>query len=338
MAIPYRGPNGLDRSGVIPGYRIRMAVTNLEEEVYRIGRALIETAGRHRPQPWEGEWWYQRLLRWAVEDEVFKVQLLRFIDVFPMLRDAEAVAVHLRDYFGEEAVDRLPLRLGTTFATSGVTRGLMARVVARSVRTVGHRFIAGRTAQEALPVLRRLHRQGYAFTLDLLGEATLSEAEAKAYQGRYLELIETLAEEARRWPPNPRLDQAPWGAVPRLNISIKLTSLYSQFDPIAPEATSARVRERLRPILRRAIAAGAFVNIDMEQYEHRDLTLRILRDLLVEPEFAAYPHVGAALQAYLYDTARDIDSLALFAQQRGTPIAVRLVKGAYWDEERIVHA
>jgi len=77
--------------------------------------------------------------------------------------------------------------------------------------------------------------------------------------------------------------------LPRVNVSIKLSSLFSQFDPMAPENTSAVVRERLRPILRAAIKHRAFVNIDMEQHSFKDVTIRIFQEVLDEPEFRAWP-------------------------------------------------
>jgi RHH-type proline utilization regulon transcriptional repressor/proline dehydrogenase/delta 1-pyrroline-5-carboxylate dehydrogenase len=309
-----------------------------EQEISHLGRDLIEVMDRHRPHLWEGEWWYEQLLRRVVADEALKTQMLRFVDVFPMLQDEEAIVSHFRDYFGGEELSLLPRRLSTALSSSALARPVLARLVERSVLEVGRRFIAGRTAREAVPVLEKLHLDGLGFSLDLLGEATVSEAEADEYQARYLELVDTLDRVVRSWPANPALDEAPWGEVPRLNISIKLTSLYSQFSSTAPDDTSARVCERMRPIMRRAVQAGAFVNVDMEQYEHKELTLRILRDLLAEPEFAGYPHVGVALQTYLFETADDLRDLAQFSKDRGAPLTIRLVKGAYWDEERIVNA
>ncbi|MDP2950069.1 MAG: L-glutamate gamma-semialdehyde dehydrogenase [Chloroflexota bacterium] len=315
-----------------------MTTHETEREIYNLGRDLIEVMDRHRPHLWEGEWWYEQLVRRAVSDEALKTQLLRFVDVFPMLQDEEAVASHFRDYFGGDDLGLLPRRLSTALTSSGLARPVLSRLVQRSVLEVGRRFIAGRTAREAVPVLEGLHRQGLGFSLDLLGEATVSEAEADEYEARYIELLDTLDRIVRDWPANPALDEAPWGAVPRLNISIKLTSLYSQFIPTAPDDTAAQVCERMRPIMRRAVEAGAFVNVDMEQCQHKDLTLRILRDLLAEPEFASYPHVGVALQTYLFETLDDLRGLAEFAKDRGAPLTIRLVKGAYWDEERIVNA
>ncbi len=314
-----------------------MASYETEQEIERLGSELIEVMDRHRPRLWEGEWWYEQLLRRAVSNDALKTQILRFVDVFPMLEDQNAIVGHFRDYFGGENRSLLPRGLSTALSWSELARPGFARLVRRSVLQVGRRFIAGRTAKEAIPLLGRLHRQGLGFSLDVLGEATVSEAEADEYQARYLELLDTLHRVVRRWPARPDIDEAPWGAVPRLNISIKLTSLYSQFNSLAPAETSARVRDRLRPIVRRAVEAEAFVNVDMEQYAHRELTLRILRDLLAEPEFTGYPHLGIALQTYLYEAADDVRDLAEFARERGAPLTIRLVKGAYWDEERIVN-
>ena len=53
------------------------------------------------------------------------------------------------------------------------------------------------------------------------------------------------------------------------------------------------------------------------------------------PAYKAYPYAGIAVQAYLKETGHDLDDLIQWAQQRGSPITVRLVKGAYWDADSI---
>ncbi|MGE3780325.1 MAG: L-glutamate gamma-semialdehyde dehydrogenase, partial [Pirellulaceae bacterium] len=54
-----------------------------------------------------------------------------------------------------------------------------------------------------------------------------------------------------------------------------------------------------------------------------------------EPEFRDRADVGIVIQCYLKDAARDLHELADWAERRGAPIWVRLVKGAYWDYETI---
>ena len=174
---------------------------------------------------------------------------------------------------------------------------------------MARRFIAGSTVAEALDAIAAMRRRSLAFTIDLLGEATITEAEAEQYQQQYLELIEGLSREVNAWPAVPLIDRDAAGPMPRVNVSVKLSSLYSQFDPIDPEATSDAVRGRLRPILRLARRHGAFVNFDMEQYAFKDVTLRIFREVLAEPEFRDWPDVGIAIQAYLRDTDADLAEL-----------------------------
>ena len=184
--------------------------------------------------------------------------------------------------------------------------------------------------------------QSLAFTVDLLGEATITEVEAEESRDEYLDLIAGLSRSVDDWPANPLIDADETGKLPRVNVSVKLSSLYSQFDPIDPAGTSRAVRARLRPILRAARRSGAFVNIDMEQYAFKDLTLHLFRTVLDEPEFRDWSDVGIAIQAYLHDSDRDLRELAAWSRRRrdktGASVWVRLVKGAYWDFESIVAA
>jgi RHH-type proline utilization regulon transcriptional repressor/proline dehydrogenase/delta 1-pyrroline-5-carboxylate dehydrogenase len=151
----------------------------------------------------------------------------------------------------------------------------------------------------------------------------------------YLRLVKGLSTEVNSWPENPLIDRDESGPLPRVNVSVKLSALYSQFDPIDPAGSTRAVRERLLPILRSAREHRAFVNVDMEQYEYKDLTLHVFEQVLMEDEFRDWPDVGIAIQAYLRDTAADLTRLRDWARRRGTGVWVRLVKGAYWDYETI---
>src|SRR5205823_985150 len=142
-----------------------------------------------------------------------------------------------------------------------------------------------------------------------------------------------LGREARHWPAVPRLDTAPWGPLPRVNVSVKLSALHPWLEPADPEGGAAAVKRRLRPILEVARANGAHIHVDMEDRRLRDLTLRIFMDLAEEPEFRHERNLGIVLQAYLKDAEADASRLIAWARRRGTPMSVRLVKGAYWDYE-----
>jgi RHH-type proline utilization regulon transcriptional repressor/proline dehydrogenase/delta 1-pyrroline-5-carboxylate dehydrogenase len=264
-----------------------------------------------------------------------RVQLFRFIDVIPSLRSDASARRHLAEYL-DEAGDRVPrwLRLATAMAPPG---RLGARALAAAARLasehMARRFIAGENPAEALSTVRALRRQGLAFTADLLGEAVISEPEAEVYQQTCLDLIRGLAGPLAAEPEIARIDRDDLGPIPRVNLSLKLTSLTARFDALHAETTARRVAGRLRPILRTARDLGAYVHVDMEQYAHKDLTFALFKSVLTEPEFRDWPDVGVVAQAYLPETGDDLAALAEWARARGTPVTVRLVKGAYWDYE-----
>jgi len=310
----------------------------IERETQVIGREIFARLQTESPSVWQLAWWDEKILDWCMRDETLKVQMFRFIDVLPMLKTSEQVAQHLQEYFlAHKELFPIAVQWGLNFASP---RSPAARAVAMAVRRnatrVAQRFIAGATAAEALLAIRKLRRQNQAFTLDLLGEATLSEAEADVYQQRYLDLLTSFAAAAQTWEPVALIDTDHAGPVPRVNVSLKLTALYSQFDPIDPEDSTQRVTARLRPLLRTAKEVGAFVTIDMEQYRYKDLTLRVFKEICAEEEFRAWPHVGIVLQAYLHETEQDLRDLLAWVKGRGTPIGVRLVRGAYWDYETVI--
>jgi RHH-type proline utilization regulon transcriptional repressor/proline dehydrogenase/delta 1-pyrroline-5-carboxylate dehydrogenase len=317
-----------------------VAASDLEHLTHAYGREIFARLGRTGPLLFTPAWWDERLMEWTMADETRKVHLFRFIDVLPLLHSPPQIARHLREYFAE-AGEHLPgwMRLGIQLLPeNGLLGGLVARAANGSAKRMARRFIAGSNVEEALATVTRLRNRSLTFTVDLLGEATITEAEADLYQHEYLELIEGLCRTVNTWPALDLIDRDPQGPLPRVNVSVKLSSLYSQFDPIDPEGTGHAVLTRLRPILRAARRNHAFVNIDMEQYAFKDLTLSLFRQVLEEDEFRDWPDAGIALQAYLCDCEQDLHDLAAWVERRGMPVWVRLVKGAYWDYETIIAA
>lgn len=312
-------------------------VQRVEQATQRIGRELWEHLNRRKPTVFERRWWLDHILEWAMQDESVKVQMFRFVDVLPMLKTSEQVTRHLQEYF-DEVRSQLPVavRLGLDVAQPDSLLGKALAINARTnARKMAERFIAGTKAEEVFHNVGKLRKRGLAFTLDLLGEAVISEKEAVAYQQAYLHLIEGLAPMVNDWPEDPVLDRDHAGWTPRCNVSLKLSALDCRFDPMDPTGTSQRVRKRLRPLFRLARRLDAYVHVDMEHYEYKDLTLRIFREICEEEEFRDWPDCGIVIQTYLPDAGHDLEQLLEWARKRGTSIWVRLVKGAYWDYETV---
>jgi len=312
-------------------------LARIEASTQEIGRDLLARTDRDQPSPWERRWWDDRIMSWAMQDESVKAQMFRFIDVLPMLDSSEAVTGHLQEYF-HDVRRHLPsaVRLGLAVAAPRSIAGRALAIAARrNAMSHARRFIAGTTQNEVLAAAMRERKLKRAFTLDLLGEAVTSEPEADRYLRGYVELIEGIGPTVNRWAEVPQIDRASIVELPRVNVSIKLSALDSQFDPIDPVGTAARVKGRLRTLLRAARSQRAFVNIDMESYRTKDLTLDIFEQVMMEEEFRDTSDVGIVIQCYLKDSAGDLRRLRDWAARRGRPVWVRLVKGAYWDYETV---
>ncbi len=311
-----------------------------EAKTQEIARQLLQATREKRSffaQVRDQMRWDDKLLAWAMSNPGLRVQLFRFIDCLPALHSTTEIARHLQQYLGEESVElpsALKAILNFTDPHSPPAQ-IAAATISKAVETLAHKYIAGENIQQVIKTIERLRKEKMAFTIDLLGEAVITEAEAQSYLQGYLDLMEQLTAQAKHWSKVEEIDRADGESLPQVQVSVKLTAFYSQFDPIDPEGSKEKVCDRIRILLRRAKELGAGIHFDMEQYDYKDMTLSILKELLMEEEFRSRTDVGMVLQAYLRDSEQDLRDLIAWGKQRGYPITVRLVKGAYWDQETI---
>src|SRR6266536_3235669 len=306
-------------------------MTSLQSEIEQRGRRIFELVDKHPESLFSKAGFYQRLLTISMRDEQLKLQLFRFVDVLPSLRTSGEVVEHLQEYFVEAHDSRkLSEFLGAGIRLARIVPWLSGPILRWNVSEMARQFIAGRNSNDVLRILRKRRTQKIGFTVDLLGEAVVSETEADEYAARYLDLLEGLARETRNW-------TDPLGKnselFPVVNVSVKISALYSQISPEDPADAIAHLAPKLRPLLRRARELGAFINFDMESYAHKNTTLELFKTIFTEEEFKDWSHAGIVTQAYLRDSEADLRDLIEWGRARGTRFAVRLVKGAYWDYE-----
>ena len=311
-----------------------------ETKTQEIARQLIQTTrnksnifGRIR----DGMRWDDKLMDWTMSNPGLRVQMFSFIDTIPALQSKTEIARHLQQYMSAEEVE-LPDALKGILNFSepdSFPAQTAAATITKAVETLAYKYISGENINEVIKTIDRLRKDGMTYTIDLLGEAVITETEAESYLQRYLDLIEQLSQKAQNWQRKEGIDLADGEEIPQIQVSVKLTAFYSQFDPLNPEGSKEKVCDRIRLLLRKAQETGAAIHFDMEQYEYKDLTLQILKELLTEEEFINRTDLGITLQAYLRDSYQDLQGVIEWAKQRGNPITVRLVKGAYWDRETI---
>ena len=168
-------------------------------------------------------------------------------------------------------------------------------------RKLSSRFVAGLTVEDALRVTRDLNRQGFAVSLDSLGESVRSEAQAIAAAGLYHQLLDAIAEEKLN-----------------ANVSVKLTG-------VGMDVSHELAEKTVGDMVAHASRLQNFVRIDMEGSPYTEATIALTEHLHAKNPGA----VGTVLQAYLFRTAEDAARLL----RQG--IRIRLCKGAYKEAASI---
>src|SRR5438477_2015518 len=301
----------------------------LQREIEQRGRRIFELVDKYPESLFSKAGFYQRLMTFSMRDERFKTQLFRFVAVLPSLRRSSEIIQHLEQYFSNTN-NGFHALVGTGVRLARLFPWISAPVLRWNVSETARQFIAGRNPDEVIATLRKRRAQRIGFTVDVLGEAVVSEAEADEYAARYADLLDKLARETNNWADPLGINAE---LFPVVNLSVKISALYSQLTPADPADAIAHLGTKLRPLLRRARELGAFINFDMESYALKNTTLELFKTVFSEEEFKDWPHAGIVIQAYLRDADRDLLDLVDWGRARRTRFAVRLVKGAYWDYE-----
>jgi proline dehydrogenase len=163
------------------------------------------------------------------------------------------------------------------------------------------RFMPGETIDDALAAARQLADKRVATLVTHLGENIEDRSEAESVTNHYLDVLQRIS-----------------AASLPTEVSVKLTQLGLDLDHEYCYANLARLIEATPP--------DKTLWIDMEQSPYVDATLEIYLRAR-----KAYASVGVCVQAYLYRTQKDLDSLIAIGA------AVRLVKGAYNEPAEIAY-
>lgn len=163
--------------------------------------------------------------------------------------------------------------------------------------------------------IKKRKEEGTRVNVNVIGEIVLGEAEADERVEKYIKILN-----------NPHIDY----------ISIKISTLFSQINPLAHDWSVEQISNKLQKIYDVALEENKFVNLDMEEYKDVSLTIDVFKKTLSQERFKSL-HAGIVLQTYLPDALELAKDLAVWAKDRvesgGAPIKVRLVKGANQEME-----
>jgi RHH-type proline utilization regulon transcriptional repressor/proline dehydrogenase/delta 1-pyrroline-5-carboxylate dehydrogenase len=312
--------------------------SNFESRVRETGLRLYAFAEGETPSLFKKEYWIGKVMDWSMKNEAFKTEMFRFVDVFPYLKRPESVAKHIQEYFCQPDQDfPKAMQWGLKLVSpKSMAAKVAAKSITKNITSMGKQFIVGANLQEAAPVMKKLRDQGIAWTMKILKEAVTSKKDEEEFVTEQIKLLEDFNEIQKKWPALGNVSgDLDWGFTPKNNISLMASCLFSQYmtKACAFDYSVDMAKERLRPILRKAMDLGAYVMMDIEHTPIRDLTLAIYQSIKEEPEFRDYPHTGIAFQAYLRDSEALLKDLIAWVNEQKINCGIRLVKGAFWDEE-----
>ncbi|QCP51684.1 bifunctional proline dehydrogenase/L-glutamate gamma-semialdehyde dehydrogenase PutA [Trinickia violacea] len=194
--------------------------------------------------------------------------------------------------------------------------------VAYAMRLLGKQFVTGQTIEEAIRVAKSREGQGYRYSYDMLGEAALTEEDARAYFESYRHAIEAIGKDA-----------AARGPIEGPGVSVKISGLHPRYELSQRERVIEELYPRLLSLAELAKKYGIGFHLDQEESARFDLTLEMLERLCLEPSLRGWNGIGISLQSYQKRGRFVAEWLIALARSTGRRINTRLVKGAYWDTE-----
>ncbi|MDF3862936.1 trifunctional transcriptional regulator/proline dehydrogenase/L-glutamate gamma-semialdehyde dehydrogenase [Pseudomonas denitrificans (nom. rej.)] len=199
---------------------------------------------------------------------------------------------------------------------------LIRKGVDMAMRLMGEQFVTGETIAEALANAANMESRGFRYSYDMLGEAALTEEDAKRYLASYEQAIHAIGKASHGR-----------GIYEGPGISIKLSALHPRYS----RAQYDRVMDELYPtvlgLVKMARDYDIGINIDAEEADRLEISLDLLERLCFEPSLAGWNGIGFVIQAYQKRCPYVIDYVIDLAKRSRHRLMIRLVKGAYWDSE-----
>src|SRR3954469_22458182 len=199
---------------------------------------------------------------------------------------------------------------------------LIRKGVDLAMRMLGNQFVTGQTIDEAIKNGQGNEARGYRYSYDMLGEAALTEADAKNYYASYETAIHAIGKAS-----NGR------GIKDGPGISVKLSALHPRYSRAQHARVMSELLPRVKSLVLLAKKYNIGLNIDAEEADRLEISLDMMEALAFDSELAGFDGIGFVVQGYQTRCPFVIDYLVDLAGRSGRKFMVRLVKGAYWDAE-----
>ncbi|MBD9629875.1 trifunctional transcriptional regulator/proline dehydrogenase/L-glutamate gamma-semialdehyde dehydrogenase [Pseudomonas sp. PDM19] len=199
---------------------------------------------------------------------------------------------------------------------------LIRKGVDMAMRLMGEQFVTGETIAEALANAANMESRGFRYSYDMLGEAALTDEDAKRYLASYEQAIHAIGKASHGR-----------GIYEGPGISIKLSALHPRYSRAQYDRAMDELYPTVLGLVKMARDYDIGINIDAEEADRLEISLDLLERLCFEPSLAGWNGIGFVIQAYQKRCPYVIDYVIDLAKRSRHRLMIRLVKGAYWDSE-----
>ena len=290
----------------------------------------------------EMDGWVNRFLQQYRLNTAEGKALLSLAEAFLRVPDRETADMLIRDKLGEADWGAHSGKSDSTLVNSAtwglvITRSLvkedgnaLKRLIARAgepfVRTavgsamklMAQLFVMGRSIEEALERADEKDYRDFTASFDMLGEAARTWDDAERYAQSYAHALEAVGRRG-----NQRAH----------SISVKLSALHPRYETAHAAEAVPQLIARIADLAVRAASLNVGLTIDAEEQDRLVMSLDIISAIARIPDLKGWDGLGMAVQSYGKRAAPLIYWADALGAETGRRIAVRLVKGAYWDTE-----
>lgn len=212
-------------------------------------------------------------------------------------------------------VTQSDLQKGASRLVAKYGEGFIDKVVGAIIQQMAFQFVMGETLVQAWSKVNKIN----LYSFDMLGEAALTNEDADNYFIRYKEAADILATQQ--------------DSIQEPTLSIKLSALHPRYEFHQEEAVFNELFNTAHQLIDHAVTNGVPVTIDAEETDRLEISLKLFEKIRFACAKEHRSKIGLAIQAYQKRAIPVIERLEQHALQSGAQIPIRLVKGAYWDQE-----
>ena len=205
--------------------------------------------------------------------------------------------------------------------TSRLGDPILREAIKKGMEILSEEFVSGIDIDDAL---NKFDQPKVPCSFDMLGEAARTQSDVDFFFDAYEEAIRKVGEK------NALLSKS------FHEISIKLSAIHPRYEATKKDRVMDELLERVYQLCVQSAAHDIALTIDAEEQDRLELSLHLIENLAKRKDLKDWSGLGLAIQAYgkrAPVVVKFIDELG--ANRNG--MMMRLVKGAYWDQEIKIH-